>query len=356
MITQTLPSGEARDHADRIDDGTHDALNKVSASKAESHHRLALKLLEMPQPPERVVKLIRALPSPALRWLWSAVDSADNADGEDPVAAFAEACRLLTAIPLDAADLTPVVSTDRLARLLDLLRHAWRGVPPGLLAKMLTQMPSSGAPDRLLQIQIQHVAVWGATRGRRMTSAVRRDWSIFVGVAMKYQHNDEIALRMAPRSWRHPFEKLRVLGFDLTPIVSTEQLVCAGGHQGALCSSKVADACEQGTEAWWLAHSSLGVPAPTGCIPVEAAIALVANADQSWRVGPVLAPPHSMQAALQIARSLVAQAEVERNLELMRRFARGRSLPLPEVHEALVALLAQHDGVKQSAASTRVVR
>ena len=314
-------------------------------------HRFALVLLQLPAIPPRVLQWLTAMPSRALQWIWDEADPRRASEPLDPVEAFAKACTVLSVMPIESAELTCADVVNRLDRLLVMLRHSWRLVPPGLLAKMLLVLPPSGSVDRLQQLQLQHVADWSSTRNRRMLSAPRRDWAVFVEVAMKWRHHDELALRTHPRTWKHPLANLRVNGFVLTPVCSTAHLVDAQGHQGALCSSKVADACERGAEAWWLVRSALGVPSPANCMPVDAAVSLLAEADGSWRIGPVLAPPHCMRAAVQVGRSLAAQAEVNLRLQQTGRMALPDGNHLPGVHEALVALLARQSGASRSSST-----
>ena len=190
------------------------------------------------------------MPGRALQLIWDEADPHRASEPVDPVETFAKACTALSVMPFESAELTRADVVNRLDRLLGMLRHSWRLVPPGLLAKMLLVLPASGSVDRLQQLQLQHVADWSSTRNRRMLSAPRREWAIFVEVAMKWRHHDELALRTHPRTWKHPLANLRVNGFVLTPVCSTAHLVDAQGHQRALCSSKVADACERGAEAW----------------------------------------------------------------------------------------------------------
>ena len=306
-------------------------------------HRIALVILQSPAIPPRVLQWLMAMPTQTLKWIWN---GAPESDPLDPAEAFAKACTLLSTMPIESAQLTCEDVVDRLGRLL-MAVHSWRLVPPGLLAKMLLMLPRSGPPDRLLHLQLQHVAQWGSTKNRRMLSAPRRDWAVFVGAAMKWRHHDEIALRTRPHSWAHPLPNLRVNGFEMIPVCGTGHLVEAQGHQGALCSSKVADACQRGAEAWWFVRSGLGVPFPANFLPVDAAVSLLANED-GWSVGPVLAPPHCMQAAMRVVSSLAVQAEVELRLQQTSRMALPGANDLPgTVHEALVALL-QQSGASQS--------
>lgn len=313
--------------------------------------RFALVLLQLPAIPPRVLQWLTAMPIRALQWIWDEADPRRESDPLDPVEAFARACTVLSTVPIESAELTCADVVNRLDRLLVMLRHSWRFVPPGLLAKMLLVLPPTGSVDRLQQLQLQHVADWSSTRNRRMLSAPRRDWAVFVEVAMKWRHHDELALRTHPRTWKHPLANLRVNGFVLTPVRSTAHLVDAQGHQGALCSSKVADACERGAEAWWLVRSALGVPSPADCMPVDAAVSLLADADGSWSIGPVLAPPHCMRAAVQVGRSLAAQAEVDLRLQQTGRMALPDGNHLPGVHEALVALLARQSEASRSSST-----
>jgi hypothetical protein len=307
-------------------------------------HRVALVLLQLPAIPPRVLQWFTAMPIRALQWIWNEADPRQETEPLDHVEAFARACTLLSIMPIESAELTCADVVNRLDRLLAMLRYSWRFVPPGLLAKMLLVLPPSVPADRLLQLQLQHVAEWAATRNQKMSSAPRRDWNVFVRAAMKWHHHGEIALRMHPRTWVHPLANLRVNGFVLTPVSCTAQMVDAQGHQGTLCSSKVADACERGEEAWWLVRSALGVPSPAGCTPVDAAVSLLADADGSWRVGPMLAPPHCVQAAVRVGRSLAAQAEVDQRLQRIGRVALLQGNQLPGVHDTLVALLVQQTG------------
>ena len=311
-------------------------------------HRFALVLLQLPAIPPRVLQWLAAMPIRALQWIWDEADPHREPEPTHPVEAFAKACAVLSVMPIESAELTCTDIVSRLDRLLGMLRHSWRFVPPGLLAKMLLVLPPSGSVDRLRQLQLQHVADWSSTRNRRMLSAPRRDWAVFVEIAMKWRHHDELALRTHPRTWEHPLANLRVNGVLLTPVRGTAHLVDAEGHQGALCSSKVADACERGAEAWWLIRSALGVPFPANCMPVDAAVSLLAEADGSWSIGPVLAPPHCMRAAVQVVRSLAAQAEVGLRLRQTGRMALPDGNHLPGVHEALVALLARQSGASRT--------
>ena len=196
-------------------------------------HRFALVLLQLPAIPPRVLQWLTAMPIRALQWIWDEADPRRESEPLDPVEAFAKACTVLSVMPIESAELTCADIVSRLDRLLVMLRHSWRFVPPGLLAKMLLVLPPSGSVDRLRQLQLQHVADWSRTRNRRMLSAPRRDWAVFVEVAMKWRHHDEPALRTHPRTWKHPLANLQVNGFVLTPVCGTAYLVDAQGHQGA---------------------------------------------------------------------------------------------------------------------------
>jgi len=320
----------------------------------ETRHRFALALMQAPAIPIYVLQWLAALPARTLPMIWGEACSPDDAHKLEALDAFKDACAVMATIPIVSAELTCAELVDRFDRLLVVIGHAWRAVPPGLLAKMLLVLPrEAAAADSLLHLQLQHVAAWGCTRQRRMLSAPRREWALFVAAALKWRHHDEIALRMQPRAWTHPLGSLRVIGFALTPVDSTVQLVGAQGHKGALCSSKVADACEHGAEAWWLVGSALGVPFPANCMPVDAAVSLVADPKVGWRVGPVLAPPHALPAAHRVGRSLAAQAEVFERQKLLRDMAMPDATHLHGVHDALVALLHQHHSHRPSEPAQR---
>jgi hypothetical protein len=312
----------------------------TSIDEVTRRHRFALGLLQQPTIQAQVFQWLMAMPGRSLQWLWTASDPHDS-DPSDPLEAFAKSCSLLAAVPVEPAELTCAEFVDRLDRLINMLHLAWRRVPPGLLKKMLLMLPPTGSADRLLELQLQHVADWSSTYKRRMSTAPKRDWTVFVSAAMKRSHHDEIHLRTRNGTWEHPFANLRVAGFDLIAVCSDKQLAEAAGHKGALCSSKVADACTRGTEAWWLVKSALGVPVPENRLPVDAAVSLIANADGSWSMGPVLAPPDCQHAAIQVARSLSAQAEVSLRRQQTVRMALPDGNQLPGIHDALVALLAQ---------------
>jgi len=309
----------------------------------KKRHQLALALMQMAAVPTYVLQWLVNLPDRTLPMIWGEAPPSDGRHKPEALDLFKDACDIMATIPIVSAELTCTELADRFDRLLMVIGSVWRDVPPGLLAKMLLVLPPAGAPcDALLDLQLQHVAAWSCTRRRRMISAPRRDWAVFVASALKWRHHDESALRMHPRAWAHPLCSLRVIGFELIAVDCTAHMVGAQGHKGALCNGKVADACERGTEAWWLVRSALGVPFPSNCIPVDAALALVVDPEVGWRVGPVLAPPHALPAALRIARSLAAQATVLERQKLLRDMALPNATHLHDVHDALVALLQQH--------------
>lgn len=276
-------------------------------------HALALALLARPVPDANTMALLHGLVEHAgLLWNREPDHFADevSASAAPDVAVFNEAVDHLS----DVGD----ISIQAVVMLMQKIGHDWRYVPAAALHTMALALTEAADQTRAA-MEVRHVACW-FKRALLRTAQATLTWPELVSAALTWQANDEISLRQQPYEWAVAVSfDLRVSGFELQPIFSTQQLVETNHHKGVLCSVALARACQSGLQAWFYARSTFS-PAPVDlCL-----FGLIRNApDEPWQTKEAYAPTEFLDNLHQLAMSIGARANASDRLAALRQNTLG---------------------------------
>lgn len=276
-------------------------------------HTASLALLARPPLSGSALALLHGLADHAeLLWFRDPDDAVSLAEAtsEPDVVAFTEAADRLC----ELAD----IGAPRVHALLSELGLAWRHVPTCSLRTM--SLALAEVTDRTYAtLAARHVA-WWFKQARVTKKQATSTWVELVNAALAWQPNDEICLRQEPFGWNSPITyDLRVSGFELLPIVSTQQLVDTVHHKGLLCSVGLAQACQRGEEAWFYARSVFGRA------PLDLCLFGLTRAcpDSPWQTKEAYAPPEYLDNLHKVALSVGARANARDRLATIRRNTTG---------------------------------
>lgn len=314
-------------------------------SAATHHHTAALALLARPALEPRQLDYVDGL-RPVARLLWHADASAVDGEATQAIALpdvglFTHALDQLLPHGL-AHGAAPMV------QVLTWLGASFRALPGRLLGAMAMHwlgvcagqaygFDFNAATDeqKLAKLAICHVGRWWCSTDQ---PAKRNpdDFAKMLAAAQAWRINEEIVLRQTPAAWVNPLEcSTEVAGFEILPVLTTNQLADSTQHKGVLCSLARRQACEEGREVWLYAKPRFVTDEQELCL-----IGLARPDSQSAWGSPMVYGPVGSHDLLERAAAAIATRDAHtKNLERLRQIGGLDQDTAAGVHQLFAALL-----------------
>lgn len=295
-------------------------------------HAVALALLARPALEPGELAFVNKL-EPLADLLWRSGGAAEHQPGAEAsspdAAAFVAALDLLVPDAVEAG-------ADNVVQTLRLIPKSWRELPGSAIRVMAQRLGevAPGTPDATLAaLEIQSVATWWVETEQPAKRA-NRQWSALIASAQRWREVDEIVLRQTPEAWPFPLKvEMSVAGFDLQPIISTDQFVESAHHKGVLCLLARRDACMAGVEAWMFVRPRL--------LESDGGLCLFGltrpDIDSPWGTPEVYAPADLLDVLTRAAVSVAARDQAARGLAHVRHVTNSLR---PSAQQAIAMLQA----------------